>query len=459
MKILLSAFGGIAAIILQAGCVSSPETSAAAEGYPAIERRSSDQRTVSDVALPSHPDGELRLRQAVELSMARSPKLIAFGWEVQRAQALEFQAGLWSNPEIAAEVENIGGSGELAGIDAAETTLSLAQTFPLGRDIDRRRELAGQRMRLTNWEYEVARLEVMVEVTKRFVEALAADRRITLARQELELAETIEEITTTRIEAGDASPVELMRAEVPLITAQVGLNRAERLRDAAYRRLSLMWGAHQVRFDRVIGDLDQVPAAPEPEVLVRHINNNPSVALWTAAIGERIAERRLAEAEAIPDLTARLGVRNEKRTGDTALVVGLSLPLPLFDRRQGEIAAARKGEMASRERQREASLRIESMLSLFYAELLSAQDEAVALRERALPAAERAYDATYQAFAEGEFAFLDVLDAQRTLFSLQRRYLDALVAYHTMTAEIESLIGQRLTDLADTSNLNGEREE
>lgn len=456
MKFLPSIVGGVVAGVILSGCGSLSQTTPSGETWSPVDRLQPKPAPLQmappemvDVASLPDPTGELSLGQALEVSMARSPKLRAFRLELQRAEALELQAGLWNNPSIDAEVENVAGSGELAGVEAAETTVSLAQTFPLGRDIGRRRELAGQRTGLAEWDYEAARLEVMVEVTRRFIDALAADRRLTLARQELELAQTTEEVTTKRVEAGDASPVELARVAVPVITAKVGLKATERLRDAAYRRLSLMWDG-QVGFDRVVGDLDEISPVPEPHALIRHINNNPDVARWAAAVGERIAEQRLAEAEAIPDLTARLGATTFNRTDDVALVFGVSLPLPIFDRRQGDIRAARKGEMAARERQRETELRIESMLSAAYAELLAAHDEALALREHALPAAEQAFEATRQAFAEGKLAFLDVLDAQRTHFELQRRYLDALAAYHSTTAEIESLIGQRLVDLADS---------
>lgn len=390
--------GSVFSAVLFSGCRTLPQSTPPPDPGPA---RIPAAEIARETSLPE-PVGDLSLQHALDLSLANSPKLRAFGLGVRRAEALELQAGSWSNPEIAAEVENVGGSGNFAGTDAAEITVSLAQTFPLGRDIARRRDLAGQRTRLANWDYEAARLEVMVEVTKRFIEALAADRRLELARQELDLARTTAEVTEKRVQAGDASPVESTRAIVPAITAKLALQEAARRRDAAYRRLSLTWGGRAAGFDRVVGDLDIIAGVPEPEALVRHMNNNPAVARWAAAIGERIAERRLAEAEAIPDLTARIGARTFNETDDTALVFGLSLPLPVFDRREGDIRAARKEEMAARERQRETELRIEGLLSSAYMELLNARDEAIALREQALPAAKRAFAATNRSFEEGD---------------------------------------------------------
>jgi cobalt-zinc-cadmium efflux system outer membrane protein len=394
------------------------------------------------------PTGDLTLRLAVALTMDRSPELRAFAWDAQVAQARIRQARLWPNPELEVERENFGGTGQFSGSDSAETAISLAQSLPLGGDIRRRRELAEFQSDLAEWDYHAARLDTLVEVTQRFVRALAADRKLDLAKQELELALATESITSKRVEAGDASPVELARVVVPVVTAELELSQAERSQQATYRILSLSWGARSVTFDRVSGDLDSLDPAPKPEELIRHINQNPEVARWATEISARIAERRLAKAEAIPDLKGRLGVRRFHGTDDNALVVGISLPLPFFDRGQGNILSTRMDEASARSRQRAAELRIEGMLSAVCSELVAAQDEAVALRERALPAADIAYKATLFAFKEGKLPFFDVLDAQRTLFGLQQRYLDALVIYHSMTAVLESLIGRSLTEVS-----------
>lgn len=433
---------------------SPPETRTAPPLRPSVPAVT-EVREAGAVPAPA-PEGEITLRRAMALALEHSPRLAAFAWDVRQAEARILQAGLWSNPEFEAEVENIAGSGPLSGIDSAEATVSLAQTFPLGGDIRRRRELARLGVELASWDYEAARLEVLEEVTRRLVEALAADRRLELARQELELARTTRDVTIRRVEAGDASPVEKARVEVPVVTVEVDVRRAERVRRAAYSRLALTWNARQVTFDRVVGDLDRLEPVPAPEAMAGEIGRNPAVARWATEISERIAQRRLAEAEAVPDLTARVGFKHHNDSDERAFVVGVSLPLPLFNHRQGDILAARRGEQAARRRQRDAELRIEAMLNSAYADLAAAHDEATALGQRAVPAAEEAFAATRRAFEEDKLSFTDVLDAQRTLFDIQRRRLDSLVAYHTAASELESLIGRQLGDLSNPSQEQGE---
>lgn len=404
-------------------------------------------REISATVDTPKPTGTLTLQQAISLAIERSPELQAFAWDAQSSLARIRQARLWENPDLEYEHENFGGTGKFSGSDLAESTLSLAQTLPLGGKRTQRRIIAELESQMADWDYHAARLKTIVTVTYRFVAALAAERRLELTMQELELAKATEQLTQSRVDAGDASPVELSRVVVPVVTAELALNRAERLRDATYRNLSLSWGERVVTFTDIAGDLDAVSSVPDPDTLVLYISDNPEVARWAIEISSRIAERRLARAEAVPNLRGRIGLKRDRESGDEALVLGISLPLPLFDRGQAKAQSARASEASARSRQRAAELRLESQLSEAYSGLANAYDEASAIRSRALPAAEKAYQGTQFLFKEGKLPFLDVLDAQRTLFEIQESYLQALEDYHFAAATIESLIGRSLADL------------
>ena len=442
--------------LLLAGCATFEMPDWAGAPYqrdhrvlPGPDEPTRDASAKSEADPAADPTGALALREAMALALMRSPGLRAYGWDVRRAEALALQAGLWPNPELDVEFENFAGSDAFSGTDSLETTVSLAQTFPLGGDIARRRELAGYKTELAGWDYEAARLGVLTEVTRRYIAVLAANRRIEAARDALQLAQQVLTTAEKRIDAGDAPPIEAARASVPVATTRITLKRAERDFESANKRLSLTWGASRPTFDSLTGSLDELVPPPAAEQLIALINENPSVARWSTEISARRAERRLAEAEAVPDLTGRIGVRDDQAEDAQALVVGISLPLTIFDRRQGDILEARLGVTSARRRQREAELRIESMLAEAYARLVNAYDEATALRDIALPPATEAFDLTRRAFENGDLTFLDVLDAERTLVELRTRYVAALDAYHTAAADIEGLIARPLAELAD----------
>lgn len=393
--------------------------------------------------------GELLLRDALAAALRGNPSLSRFGYDIRAAEARVVQAGLWLNPELGIEVENVGGSGDFVGVESAEVTLALSQTFPLGGDIGRRKELARLQGRLAGWDYEAARIALLAEVTGRYVNVLAAQRQVELVRESLTLAQQVADSIGRRVDAGDAPAVEQSRAAVPVATAKIALRRAERSLESARVQLALTWGSSSPVFESVKGDLDKMQTLPPVTVIAALIGQNPDVGRWVTEIASRQAEVELARAEAVPDLTAGLGYRWFNDTDDSALVGGVSIPLPIFDRRQGDILAGRFGVAAARDQQRAVELQVESSVATAYARLANAYDEAVALRDTAIPPATGAYRDIRQAFDRGDLGFLDVLEAERTLIDLRQQYLDALAEYHGSVAELEGLIGQSLDTVGD----------
>ena len=418
--------------------------------HPPIKPQQEQTLTVDDLPIPS---GELTLRHAMALALIHSPKMQAYGWDVRQAEALMLQAGVWENPELEVEFENFGGSGDFSGTQSLETTISIAQTIPLSGSIERRKEVAGYEAQLVGWDYEAARLEVLTEVTQRYIKLLAAQRQASVAKDSLTLAEQVLEITNKRIEAGDAPLIETARAGVPVAMARVSLRRAERHATAAGKQLSITWGANTPTFTSVAGNLDTIHQPPSPEQLVMLINQNPQVARWATEISARQAEANLAKAESTPSLTARLGYKYDRGEDANALVAGLSIPLPIFDNRQGDELAARFAAISAKQRQLQAKRRLEVMLSETYTRLFDAYDEASTIRDEAMAPATEAFNVTRRAFERGDLAFIDILDAERTLVELQTQYLDALTDYHTNVAEIEGILGQSLESIAKADEI------
>lgn len=397
-----------------------------------------------DAALAAEPEGALTLREALATALLRNPKLATFAYSIRSAEARTLQAGLWPNPEVEAEFENFAGSGDTSGTDALETTIALSQTFPLGGDIEHRRRRAELQGELAGWDYEAARIALLTEVTQRFVNVLATQRQVDLAQDSVKLAEQVRDSINRRVDAGDAPAVERLRAVVPVVAAKIELQSAQRALDSARLQLASTWGSTLPRFTKVAGDLNSLQPVPPATALVALVNQNPDVARWAIEITARQTEIKLAQAEAMPDLTGALGYRRFNDSDDNALVAGISIPLPVFDRRQGDILAARLDVASALQERRATELRVQAALAAAYAQLTTAHSKAVILRDEALPPATEAYEAIRRAFDQGDLGFLDVLDAERTLIDFRQQYLDTLAAYHGAVAQIEGLIGQPL---------------
>ena len=158
----------------------------------------------------------------------------------------------------------------------------------------------------------------------------------------------------------------------------------------------------------------------------------------------------LSVSQAIPDLTTGVGVRHFKQSNDTALVLEISLPIPIFNRNQGNVLAAQFESAKAIQEQKKAEVRVQTALTGAYEEMAASYAEAVALRDEALPAAQRSFDRTQEGFKRGQFDYLDVLEVQRTLFRIRGQYVDALSTYHSAVAQVEGLIGQSIEALDGT---------
>ena len=396
------------------------------------------------------PAGALALPQAQALALLHNPRLAAFGWEVRAGEARTLQASLPPNPEVGLEVENFAGSGEFRGFRGVEITIHLNQLIELAGKRQKRTRVAALERDLTAWEYEATRIEVLTQVTQAFVEVLSAQERLRLNAESVRLAEQVLTVVGERVKAGKVSPVEETRARVTLSTSRIALARAEQELDAARTRLVSTWGGSLPVFDRAEGTLEGITAIPSREQLVARIAQNPEIARWATEITQRQASVELERARRVPDPTIGGGFRHTRETGDNAMVMEFSMPLPVFDQHQGGILEARYRLAKAGEERRAAEVQVRTALAEAYAGLSSAFLEATGLRNEVLPGAQRAFDAASEGYRQGKFGFLDVLDAQRTLFEARGQYVEALAAYHRAVAEVERLIGEPLGAVSGT---------
>ncbi|MGQ0594805.1 MAG: TolC family protein [Gammaproteobacteria bacterium] len=391
----------------------------------------------------TEPTGDLTLREALSLALLQNPELKAFAFEVRAREAAVLQAGLLPNPHLGVVAENFGNN-TLDEFDSTAITLQLSQLIELGGKRAARTEATQLARDLAGWDYERERIKVLTETQRAYVEVLSAQGRTALSKQVVALAEEVAAAVAKRVTAGKVSPVEETKAGVATASVRIELTRAERELQAARKRLAATWGSTAPRFERALGVLEAVPSIPTLEQLMERLRQNPELARWATELAERQAVIALEQTRAIPDLTASFGVRRFEEPGDDALVVGISLPLPVFNRNQGAILEAQRRLTKAEEERRAAEVRVATALSSAYQTLAGAHAEIAALKAQVLPGAQSAFEGASKGYRLGKFGLLDVLDAQRTLFGAKAQYLRALTDYHQSIAQVEGLIGERI---------------
>lgn len=409
-----------------------------------------------DQAIPpfSPPTGSVRLSDAVAAALLNSPELSVFSWQIRVQEARAVQAGLLPNPELAAEIEDVGGTGDREAFEKTQITISIAQLIELGGQRAKRLRLASLTRDLASWDYEVARANVLAAVAKAFTATLAAQNRLKLFDELVAVAQRSIDAVAAQVKAGATSPIELARAEAALGRTQAQRWRAER--DLAVSRLALAvtWGGSSVTFSEVLGNLGSPASPPELAVLLARIEDNPDLARWSSELEQRRAVLNLEQARAVPSLTVAVGGRQFTDNGDTALVAGLSIPLPIFDRNQGNIMAAQRQAAQAAAQRDFAAVTVRQALGTAYEDLRAAYGQAATLRDTVLPKAEAAFAGARDAYQRGLLRFLDVLDAQRTLFEVRDDYLRTLASYFSALVDLERLSGAPISTDPDAVRSN-----
>lgn len=393
------------------------------------------------------PDGVLTLRRALELALMHSPELAAASHGVWAAEGTARQAGVLPNPELEIEAGEFGGSGTRKGYDTAETSIRLTQSVDLGGQRGKRQRVARAEARLAGWEYEATRMDVITRTKNAFVDVLLAQGQLALAESLLILADDVRKAAAERVKVGKVPLLEETKAGVEVASARIARDRAKRELDASRRRLAATWGGAAPVFKEADGSLDAVGEVPSMESLSALVNDMPEVALWNEEMALAKESLALAKAERVPGIDLSAGISRFEEDGTHAATVGLSLPLPLFDRNAGGVAAATHQSARVDFSRRAACVRATTDLVEAHSRLETARAEALTIKTELLPGAQQSFDAAQTGYREGKFGHLEVLDTQRTLSEAKARYLDVLAAYHKAAADVERLTGISLNTL------------
>lgn len=376
----------------------------------------------------------LTLERALQSAFTHNPNLAAAQWEIGVAEGDRQQAGLIPNPQVSWEAED-------TRRRSRTTTLMLSQPLELGGKRGARIEVAERAQDAASIELERRRNELRADVFQAFYNSTIAQQRLLLTEQSLQLAERGLRVAQGRINAGKAAPVEATRAQVQLSQVRLELRRAERDQATAYQQLAQVTGAPQATFTRVEEPTTALPAIASPQTLLDRLPTTAELRLARLQINQKEASLGLEKALRIPDLTVSIGSQYSETDRERVNLLGVSMPIPLFNRNQGNVLAAARRTDQARDLRNASELRLRSEVQSGLEQWATANTEVNAFNQVILPAAQSAVDTATRGFEMGKFNFLDVLDAQRTLFEARSQYLQAVADSTDAWVRIERIYG------------------
>lgn len=412
----------------------------AASGLPAFAQPG----TVSNIsierpnAIASHlaeSPSALTLQSALGLAVNANPDLSAARHELQAVDSSVLQARKFPNPTLELGVQDTQRA-------TRETTVQISQPIELGGKRAMRIQAAESGRNAASAELHAKVSAIRANVTTAFFDVLTAQERLYLAQDSVEVAQRATSTAAKRVIAGKVSPVEETKARVAEAGVRLELLKARSELGDTRKRLTGFWGNLVPRFERAEGQLESLPELPELSELSRRLTAAPMLVRARIEVDRRQALANLERSRRIPDVSINLGIKRSEELGRNQAIFGVSVPLPLFDRNQGNVLETLRRTDKARDELSATGTRLDNELAQAYEKLNTSRQEAETLQREILPGAKSAYDAAVTGFEFGKFAFLDVLDAQRTLLQTKSQYLRALSDAHRAAAEIDGILGE-----------------
>jgi outer membrane protein, heavy metal efflux system len=397
------------------------------------------------------PRREVTLEELVAFAERHAPALqIASG-----RKGLGTAAGEGASPLLAENPEleiGVGPRFGRAGNRDYDLTASLRQPIEIAGQRGRRREVARRLSERLDAAFDVTRRELRRQITLAYRAATVARERVRLAQDLVSFAEEMLEIARRRLTAGEATVIDLRIVEGDAARArQTEISSAQEVQAARLTLCELTgWAIESPPL--IPAGLDPAGELPELRVaLDRAVQQHPESRVKQATLAEARAEAELAGRDAWPTPTLGVTFTREGRNGPDEevahTVLGtIGLPLPLWQRNQGERARVLvEADLAHRDQAATAQV-LRARIARSHAELAAATERLNLITSAIAPSLEGSLELLRRGFAAGEIALLDVAVAREHFLDTRRDALAAYMDYYRALAEFDYLVGGSATE-------------
>jgi outer membrane protein, heavy metal efflux system len=389
----------------------------------------------------------MTLEELQQMALQNNPTFAQSAANIQAAEGRKKQSGLYPNPTVGYQGEQIRGGSFHGG----EQGFFVQQDIVLSGRLGLNRAIFDQELKQAETEAEEQKVRVVTNVRMSYIQALAAQQTLELRQHLSKLADDAVQASHQLANVGQADAPDVLESEVEAQQAQLAVTMAEQNQQRVWKALSAVVGNPRLPLTRVEGKLDDTPAVNANELVEKIINDSPAVRI--AELGVKRAEATLVRAkrESIPDLQIRGGMQQngELLSEPNGRPVGLQgfadvgVRIPIFNRNQGNIVAAKADvERAKREVERVKLVLRERAASVVQSYAFS-QTAVDRYKNQMIPRAQKAYEMYAKKYQEMASAYPQVLIAQRTLMQLEVSYITALETFAISSVSLQSYL---LTD-------------
>ncbi|GGY63732.1 metal transporter [Cellvibrio zantedeschiae] len=410
------------------------------------------------LATPVYAQNSLRLQQVIQSTLQNNPQLAGYEFQLKALRGEQQTAALKPGLHLSAQFENIAGSGSFKAADAAELTLSLSSIIELGGKSDARLGVVTARQQQLASTQRVLTLDVLTQATQQFITLAATQEELKLLQQRLNAAQENTKSLSKQWDAGRTPEADVLRAKASVVRATIELEKKRQQMDSERVKLSAFWMKPQItfaqpKFTEVEANLFLLPQSAPLDTLLAKLESNPDLAVLSDQIQLRTAELRQAQTERSANLTWNAGVRRLQISDDSALVVGMSMPLGSASRATGALTTARANQAGAELEHDATRTKLQAHLIHLHGAYEQALAEVNSLRADAIPLLSQAMRTTQNGFNQGRYSYLELNLAQRELLEMQLELINAAARAHLLASEIERITGTAL-NATPSSNLD-----
>ncbi len=379
---------------------------------------------------------QLTLADLEAIALANNPTLVQADARIRAARAKRLQVGLYPNPAIIYRGEEIGSGGR-----AGEQGAFFRQEIVTAGKLRHRQAVVAHEIRQAEHARWAQRGRVLNDLRTAWYDVLVAQRAMELNEELVRIGQQGAKAAEDLFDALEVSRIDLLQAGVEAGLAEIDLDGAKNRHLAAWRRLVAVLGTPEMELARLAGDLDNdLPQLRWEDSLHRLLVESPELARAHSGV-ERARCAVVREcAQRVPNLMLETGVQYQHSSDDTVVGVQVGLPLPFFNRNQGNISRARAELIVAENELRRVELALEVRLAAAFERYDNARYQAQRYGSRILPHAKDSLDLVRAGYRQGEFGYLTLLTAQRTYTRVSLAYLDSLRGVHTGSVLIEGLL-------------------
>lgn len=388
------------------------------------------------------------LDMIIALALAKNPVVGLAEGHIEQQKGQQTAAGAYPNPTVTGH----GGHGKLKDtiVGPPENTTSITEyNVVVGQPIEwpgmraARQRAADLGLATANVGMLETQLNLASQVKVGFYDLLLAQQGADLARQNLDIVEGVARIVKARVKSGEAPQFESIKAEVEVLKARQQLVRADNLVRINRVAVDTLTGGALGPFYMIYGEFRILPRDLHIEgLMARMVEEHPTIQRLLKSVEQSDWKIEFERQARVPTITVNGTYWRE--IGREAYQGGLSLPVPLWYRRQGEIASS----LGAKRREEAELLRIRNELGRavhqHYQDVRTTAELIDVFDKGLLKQAQEALRLAQFSFQQGASSLLEVFDAQRVQRQILVDYAQARHDLSVSLARLEQAVGGTL---------------